>query len=172
MDAQAQAPVATAKSICRAALRAGRRPFGGLDRVSSRDRFGRPGGFSACRCWRRFTSQSDGVGLTIHGVSDKEILFGMDAPFSGASQGALRNGGRRKTSRMGEGGTMRQAVTVLSQFKKDEDGATLTMYTALIAILIVVVILAVREVGSWISDSGKQPRVPRDRCSPSASLAG
>jgi Flp pilus assembly pilin Flp len=83
----------------------------------------------------------------------------MDAPFSGASQGALRNGGRRKTSRMGEGGTMRQAVTVLSQLKKDEDGATLTKYTAaLIAILIVVVILAVREVGSWISDSGKQPR--------------
>jgi Flp pilus assembly pilin Flp len=68
---------------------------------------------------------------------------------------------------------MRQAVTVLSQLKKDEDGATLTKYTAaLIAILIVVVILAVREVGSWISDSGKQPRVPRDRCSPSASLAG
>ena len=53
---------------------------------------------------------------------------------------------------------MRQAVTVLSQLKKDEDGATLTQYTALIAILIVVVILAVREVGSWISDSGKQPR--------------
>jgi Flp pilus assembly pilin Flp len=54
---------------------------------------------------------------------------------------------------MGEGGTMRQAVTVVSQLKKDEDGATLTMYTALIAILIVVVILAVREVGSWISES-------------------
>jgi Flp pilus assembly pilin Flp len=48
---------------------------------------------------------------------------------------------------------MRQAVTVLSQFKKDVDGATLTQYTALIAILIVVVILAVREVGSWISES-------------------
>jgi Flp pilus assembly pilin Flp len=48
---------------------------------------------------------------------------------------------------------MRQAVTVLSQLKKDEDGATLTHYTALIAILIVVVILGVREVGSWISES-------------------
>jgi Flp pilus assembly pilin Flp len=54
---------------------------------------------------------------------------------------------------MGEGGTMRQAVTVVSQLKKDEDGATLTMYTALIAILIVVVILTVRELGSWISES-------------------
>ena len=48
---------------------------------------------------------------------------------------------------------MRQAVTVLGQLKKDEDGLALTMYTALIAILVVVVILAVREVGSWISKS-------------------
>ena len=47
---------------------------------------------------------------------------------------------------------MRQAVTVLSQLKKDEDGLALTMYTALIAIL-VVAILAVREVGSLISES-------------------
>ena len=48
---------------------------------------------------------------------------------------------------------MRQAVTILSQLKKDEDGLALTMYTALIAILVVVVILAVRDVGSWISES-------------------
>ena len=48
---------------------------------------------------------------------------------------------------------MHQAVTVLSQLKKDEDGLALTMYAALTAILVVVVILAVREVGSWISES-------------------
>ena len=48
---------------------------------------------------------------------------------------------------------MRPAVTVLSQLEKDEDRATLTQCTALIAILIVVVVLAVREVGSWISKS-------------------
>jgi Flp pilus assembly pilin Flp len=53
---------------------------------------------------------------------------------------------------MGEGGTMRRAVTILGQLKKDEDGLALTMYTALIAIL-VVAILAVREVGSLISES-------------------
>ena len=78
-----------------------------------------PRGFQRLPLLATFHPQSDGVGPTIQGVSDKEILFGMDAPFSGASQGALRNGGRRKTSRMGEGGTMRQAVTVLSQLKKD-----------------------------------------------------
>lgn len=75
----------------------------------------------------------------------------IERPDFGAR--STRNGGRRKTSRMGEGGTMRQAVTVLSQLKKDEDRATLTQYTALIAILIVVVILTVRELGSWISES-------------------
>ena len=48
---------------------------------------------------------------------------------------------------------MKERGAALSQLKKDEDGATLTEYTALIAILIVVVILAIREVGSWISES-------------------
>ena len=48
---------------------------------------------------------------------------------------------------------MKARGATLSQLMKDEDGATLTTYNALIAILIVVVILAVREVGSWISES-------------------
>jgi hypothetical protein len=77
---------------------------------------------------------------------------GADDPHPEARPGSL-DMPVRKASRMGEGGTMRRAVTILGQLKKDEDGLALTMYTALIAILVVVAILAVREVGSLISES-------------------
>jgi hypothetical protein len=99
VDARAQAPVATAKSI--AAPPSGRVAVlsaGSIESVPA-TALATPGVSASAAVGDVSPPQSDGVEPTIQGVSDKEILFGMAAPFSGASQGTLRNGGRRKTSR-------------------------------------------------------------------------
>ena len=49
---------------------------------------------------------------------------------------------------------MRSLVKVknlISQFKSDEDGASLIEYTVLLAILLVAVIAVIAGVGAWIS---------------------
>ena len=45
---------------------------------------------------------------------------------------------------------MRKALTILKQFKNDEDGAALIEYTALLAILLVAVIAIIGGVGKWV----------------------
>jgi pilus assembly protein Flp/PilA len=46
---------------------------------------------------------------------------------------------------------MRNAFSVLRQFKNDEDGAALIEYTVLLAILLIAVITTIGLVGTWIS---------------------
>jgi pilus assembly protein Flp/PilA len=46
---------------------------------------------------------------------------------------------------------MRKALTVLHEFKEDEDGAALIEYTVLLAILLVAVVTAIGLIGTWIS---------------------
>lgn len=129
MDAQAQAPVATAKSI--AAPPSGRVAVlsaGSIESVPA-TALATPGISAPAavgdvsplsptesdRLFRASVTRRSCSEWTRRSVTHPRARFGM--------------GGRRKTSRMGAGGTMRQAVTVLSQLKKDEDGATLTKYT-------------------------------------------
>jgi len=45
----------------------------------------------------------------------------------------------------------RNALTVLKDFGKDEDGAALIEYTVLLAILLVAVIATIGLVGTWIA---------------------
>ncbi len=44
-----------------------------------------------------------------------------------------------------------KGLTVLNQFRKDEDGAALIEYTVLLGILLVAVIATIVLVGTWIS---------------------
>jgi ABC-type branched-subunit amino acid transport system substrate-binding protein len=86
VDAQAQAPVAAARSI--AAPPSGRVALlsaGSIDSVPA-TALANPGGSAPAAVGDVSPPQSDGVKPTIQGVSDKEILFGMAAPFSGASR--------------------------------------------------------------------------------------
>lgn len=46
---------------------------------------------------------------------------------------------------------MRKALTILNQFKKDEEGAALIEYTVLIGIMLVAVIALITFMGTWIS---------------------
>ena len=45
---------------------------------------------------------------------------------------------------------MRVALALLKKVRKDEDGAALIEYTALLAIMLVAVIAIIGGVGSWI----------------------
>jgi pilus assembly protein Flp/PilA len=49
------------------------------------------------------------------------------------------------------GGEMRKAITVLHEFKVDEDGAALIEYTVLLGILLIAVITTIGLVGTWVS---------------------
>jgi pilus assembly protein Flp/PilA len=46
---------------------------------------------------------------------------------------------------------MRNALTFWKLIRKDEDGAALIEYTALLAILLVAVIAVIAGVGTWVS---------------------
>jgi pilus assembly protein Flp/PilA len=46
---------------------------------------------------------------------------------------------------------MRNALSILSRFKSDEDGAALIEYTVLLAILLIAVITTIGLVGTWIA---------------------
>jgi pilus assembly protein Flp/PilA len=47
---------------------------------------------------------------------------------------------------------VRKVLTVLDQFKKDEDGAALIEYTVLLGILLVAVITTIGLIGTWINN--------------------
>jgi pilus assembly protein Flp/PilA len=47
---------------------------------------------------------------------------------------------------------MHNALTVLNNLKKDEDGAALIEYTVLLGILLVAVIATIGLVGTWINN--------------------
>jgi pilus assembly protein Flp/PilA len=44
-----------------------------------------------------------------------------------------------------------QLKTVVTEFKNDEDGATLVEYTVLLGILLIAVIALIAYIGGWIS---------------------
>jgi pilus assembly protein Flp/PilA len=46
---------------------------------------------------------------------------------------------------------MRKTLTILGQFKRDEDGAALIEYTVLLGILVVAVIAIIAAVGRWVN---------------------
>ena len=46
---------------------------------------------------------------------------------------------------------MRNLVKMLSNFRKDEDGAALIEYTVLLGILVVAVIAIIIAVGTWVN---------------------
>jgi pilus assembly protein Flp/PilA len=46
---------------------------------------------------------------------------------------------------------MRNALRVLSEFEKDENGAALLEYTVLLGVLLVAVIMLIGFVGQWVS---------------------
>ncbi len=46
---------------------------------------------------------------------------------------------------------MRKTLTVLNQFRKDEDGAALIEYSVLLGIMLVATIATIIAVGGWIS---------------------
>ena len=46
---------------------------------------------------------------------------------------------------------MRGLVTLITQLKSDEDGATLLEYTVLLAIILVAVIAIIGAVGKWVN---------------------
>jgi pilus assembly protein Flp/PilA len=45
---------------------------------------------------------------------------------------------------------MHSALTVLNQFRNDEDGAALIEYTVLLGIMLVAVVATIGLVGTWI----------------------
>jgi pilus assembly protein Flp/PilA len=45
---------------------------------------------------------------------------------------------------------MREAIEVLKNFAKDEDGAALIEYTVLLGVLVVAVIATIGMVGNWV----------------------
>jgi pilus assembly protein Flp/PilA len=52
----------------------------------------------------------------------------------------------------GSGGiVMSKALTVLNQFKNDEDGAALIEYTVLLGLMLVAVVATIGLVGTWVS---------------------
>jgi pilus assembly protein Flp/PilA len=46
---------------------------------------------------------------------------------------------------------MRRALTIIHEFKEDEDGAALIEYTVLLGILLIAVITTIGLVGTWIT---------------------
>ena len=46
---------------------------------------------------------------------------------------------------------MSKALTVLNQFKNDEDGAALIEYTVLLGLMLVAVVATIGLVGTWVS---------------------
>jgi len=55
-------------------------------------------------------------------------------------------------SSFGSGGIiMSKALTVLNQFKNDEDGAALIEYTVLLGLMLVAVVATIGLVGTWVS---------------------
>jgi pilus assembly protein Flp/PilA len=46
---------------------------------------------------------------------------------------------------------MSKALTVLNQFRNDEDGAALIEYTVLLGLMLVAVVATIGLVGTWIS---------------------
>jgi pilus assembly protein Flp/PilA len=57
-----------------------------------------------------------------------------------------------EASSFGSGGiVMRKALTVLNQFKNDEDGAALIEYTVLLGLMLVAVVATIGLVGTWVS---------------------
>ena len=46
---------------------------------------------------------------------------------------------------------MSKALTVLNQFRNDEDGAALIEYTVLLGIMLVAVVATIGLVGTWVS---------------------
>jgi pilus assembly protein Flp/PilA len=52
----------------------------------------------------------------------------------------------------GSGGiVMSKALTVLNQFRNDEDGAALIEYTVLLGLMLVAVVATIGLVGTWVS---------------------
>ena len=45
---------------------------------------------------------------------------------------------------------MRNALTVFSQFRNDEDGAALIEYTVLLGLMLVAVVATIGLVGTWV----------------------
>ena len=85
-DAQTETPVATAKST--AAPPSGPAAILSADSIDSvpANALAKPGVSGPAAVGDVSPRQSDGAEPTIQGVSDKEILFGMAAPLSGASR--------------------------------------------------------------------------------------
>jgi branched-chain amino acid transport system substrate-binding protein len=81
-DTQTETPVATAKST---AAPPGPAVLSAIDSVPA-NALAKPGVSGPAAVGDVSPRQSDGAESTIQGVSDKEILFGMAAPFSGASR--------------------------------------------------------------------------------------
>ena len=46
---------------------------------------------------------------------------------------------------------MSKALTVLNQFRNDEDGAALIEYTLLLGLMLVAVVATIGLVGTWVS---------------------
>ncbi|HME85304.1 MAG TPA: Flp family type IVb pilin [Roseiarcus sp.] len=46
---------------------------------------------------------------------------------------------------------MSKALTVLNQFRNDEDGAALIEYTVLLGLMLVAVVATIGLVGTWVS---------------------
>jgi pilus assembly protein Flp/PilA len=46
---------------------------------------------------------------------------------------------------------MSKALTVLNEFKNDEDGAALIEYTVLLGLMLVAVVATITLVGTWVS---------------------
>ena len=81
-DTQTETPVATAKST---AAPPGPAVLSAIDSVPA-NALAKPGVSGPAAVGDVSPRQSDGAESTIQGASDKEILFGMAAPFSGASR--------------------------------------------------------------------------------------